>query len=128
MLANYLLQHWTELPHSLRSYLELPLSFKKSYPLQLTATYEENFEDVIAHLNGHVEHQIMKQKDMVSIDPLQYHGEEVAILILTPPWLSRLFRSGRIQYFELDVSFDALRPSTYVIPMAVFPNYDIHLG
>jgi hypothetical protein len=99
---NYLLQYWTELPHSLRSYLELPLSFKKSYPVQLTATHEENFEDVISHLNGHIERQTMKQKDAGSVYPLQYHGGKVVTLTLTPPWPLALFRSGRIQHFELE--------------------------
>jgi uncharacterized protein HemY len=112
VLANYLLQHWTELPHSLRSYPELPLSCKKSYPVQLTAAHEENLEDVISHLDGHVEHQTLKQKDLVSIYPLKNHGEEAITLTLAPSWLAALFRSGRIQYFELDTSFYALRPST----------------
>jgi hypothetical protein len=128
VLANCLLRHWTEFPHSLRSYLELPLNFKESYPVQLTTIHEEKFEDVISHFNRHVEHQTMKRKDPVSIHPLQYHGEEIGTLTLTHPSLRALIRGGRMQYFELDVNFHTFRPSRSVIPIAVTVNYAIPLG
>jgi hypothetical protein len=53
-------------------------------------------------------------------------GQRVVTLIWLAPWAVTALSEAR--FYELDCSFEALRPDTYAIPMAIKANRGIPLG
>jgi hypothetical protein len=81
-----------------------------------------SLEDVMQRLHG----TFWVQRDLSVRGLLEHGGAGVITLIWLAPWAVTALKEA--QFYELDCSFEALRPYTYSIPMAVRANRGIPLG